>query len=49
MNAKVIALSHMHVSVAYRSHIHENLDTPRSEAYFVQAMYAPRTCDVPVA
>ena len=44
----VIALSHIHVHVpaAYRSRIYDNLDTPRSEAYFVQATYAPRTCDV---
>ena len=34
-------------SAAYRSRIYENRDTPRSEAYFVQATYVPRTCDVP--
>ena len=41
------ALSHIHVSAAYRSRIYENLYTPRSEEYFVQATYVPRTCDVP--
>ena len=41
-------LSHTHVSAAYRSRIYENCDTPRSEAYFVQATCVPRTCDVPV-
>ena len=40
-------LSHIHVSAAYRSRIYENFDTPRSETYFVQATYEPRTCDVP--
>ena len=40
-------MSHIHVSAAYRSHIYENCDTPRSETYFVQATYVPRTCDVP--
>ena len=40
-------LSHTHVSAAYRSRIYENCDTPRSEAYFVQATCVPRTCDVP--
>ena len=40
-------LSHIHVSAAYRSRIYENCDTPRSETYFVQATYVPRTCDVP--
>ena len=40
-------LSHIHVSAAYRSRICENCDTPRSETYFVQATYVPRTCDVP--
>ena len=44
----LIALSHIHVSAAYRSCIYENFDMPRSEAYFVQATYVPRTCDVPV-
>ena len=44
----VIALSHIHVSAAYRSHIYENVDTPRSEPYFARrGTYAPRTCDVP--
>ena len=46
---KIIALSHIHVSAAYRSRIDENYDTLRSEAYFVQATYVPRKCDVPVA
>ena len=36
---------HVHVSAAYRSRIFENFDTPRSEAYFVQATYVPRTYD----
>ena len=45
----LIALLHIHVSAAYRSRIYENFDTPRSEAYFVQAMYVPRTCDVPAS
>ena len=45
---RIIALSHIHVSAAYRSHIDENYDTPRCEAYFVPATYVPRTCDVPV-
>ena len=40
-------LSHIHVSAAYRSRIYENCDTPRSETYFVQSTYVPRTCDVP--
>ena len=44
---KLKPLSHIHVSAAYRSRIYENCDTPRSEAYFVQATYVPRTCDVP--
>ena len=37
--------SHIYVPAAYRSRIYENFDTPRSEAYFVQAtyMYVPRT------
>ena len=26
--------------------MNENFDTPRSEAYFVQSTYEPRTCDV---
>ena len=39
----VIALSHIYVPAAYRSCIYENFDTPRSEAYFVQATYVPRT------
>ena len=42
-----LALSHIHVSAAYRSRIYENFDTPRSEAYFVRATYVPHTCDVP--
>ena len=33
----VKALSHIYVSAAYRSHIYENFDTPRSDAYFVEA------------
>ena len=41
------SLSHIHVSAAYRSRIYENFDTPRSDAYFVQATCGPRTCDVP--
>ena len=44
----IIALSHIHVSVAYRSRIYENFNTPRSETYFVHSTYVPRTCDVPV-
>ena len=43
----LIALSHIHVSAAYRSRIYENFDTPRSEPYFVRATYLARTCDVP--
>ena len=39
----VIALSHIYAPAAYRSCIYENFDTPRSEAYFVQATYVPRT------
>ena len=39
----VIALSHIYVPAAYRSCIYENFDTPRFEAYFVQATYVPRT------
>ena len=35
----VIALSHIYVPAAYRSRIYENFDTPRSEAYCVQATY----------
>ena len=42
-----IALSHIHVSAAYRSRIYENVDTPRSELYFARETYVPRTCDVP--
>ena len=48
MHRDVIALSHIHVSAAYRSRIYESFDTPRSEPYFVRATYVPRTCDVPV-
>ena len=43
----LIALSHIHVSAAYRSRIYENDDTPRSEPYFARETYVPRTCDVP--
>ena len=43
----VIALSHIHVSAAYRSRIYVNVDTPRSEPYFARETYVPRTCDVP--
>ena len=43
----IIALSHIHVSAAYRSRIYENVDTPRSESYFARETYVPRTCDVP--
>ena len=43
----VIALSHIHVSAAYRSRIYENVNTPRSEPYFARATYVPRMCDVP--
>ena len=43
----LIALSHIHVSAAYRSRIYENVNTPRSEPYFAQETYVPRTCDVP--
>ena len=43
----IIALSHIQISAVYRSRIYENLDTPKSEPYFVQATYVPRTCDVP--
>ena len=43
----LIALSHIHVSAAYRSRIHENVDMPRSEPYFARETYVPRTCDVP--
>ena len=42
----LIALPHIHVSAAYRSHIYENFDTPRSEPYFARATYVPRTRDV---
>ena len=41
------ALSHIHVSAAYRSRIYENFDTPMSEPYFARATYVLRTCDVP--
>ena len=44
---RLIALSHIHVSAAYRSRIYENVDTPRSEPYFARETYVPRTCDVP--
>ena len=44
---ELIALSHIRVSAAYRSHIYKNFDTPRSEPYFARATYVPRTCDVP--
>ena len=46
----VIALSHIYVPAAYRSRIYENFDTPRSEAYFVQATYgvSRRMCYVRV-
>ena len=43
----IIALSHIHVSAAYRSRIYENVDTPRSEPYFARETYVPRMCDVP--
>ena len=43
---RLIALSHIHVSAAYRSRIYENVDTPRSEPYFARETYVPRTCDV---
>ena len=43
----LIALSHIHVSAAYRSRIYENVDTPRSEPYFARETYVHRTCDVP--
>ena len=46
-NILCIPLLHLHVSASYRSRISENFDTPRSEEYFVQATYVPRTCDVP--
>ena len=46
-NKCLIALSHIHVSAAYRSRIYENVDTPRSEPYFARETYVPRTCDVP--
>ena len=35
----LIALSHIHVSAAYRSRIYENVDTPRSEPYFARETY----------
>ena len=47
LSAHIIALSHIHVSAAYRSRIYQNIDTPRSEPYFARATYVPRTCDVP--
>ena len=47
IDVSFIALSHIHVSAAYRSRIYENVDTPRSEPYFARATYVPRTCDVP--
>ena len=43
---KVIAMSHVHVSAAYRSRIYDNFDTPRSEMHFARATHVPRTCDV---
>ena len=43
----LIALSHIHVSAGYRSHIYEHFDTLRSEPNFVRATYAPCTYDVP--
>ena len=43
----LLALSHIHVSAAYRSRIYENFDTPRSEPYGARATYVPRSCDVP--
>ena len=42
----LIALSHIHVSAAYRSRIYEIFDTTRSEPYFVRATYVARTSDV---
>ena len=42
-----IALSHIHVSAAYRSRIYKNVDTPRYEPYFARETYVPRKCDVP--
>ena len=48
MDIRVLtALSHIHVSAAYRSRIYENVDTPRSEPYFARETYVPRMCDVP--
>ena len=47
LKLQLIALSHIHVSAAYRSRIYENVDTPRSEPYFARETYVPRTCDVP--
>ena len=38
----VIALSHIHVSAAYRSRIYENVDTPRSEPYCAREAYHVR-------
>ena len=43
----VIALSHIHVSAAYRSRIYENVDTPRSEPYFARETYVPRPVAYP--
>ena len=45
----LIALSHIHVSAAHRWRIYENVETPGSEAYFVQARYVSCSCYVPVA
>ena len=42
----LIAPSRIHVPAAYRLRIYKNVNTKRSEAYFVQATYVPRTCDV---
>ena len=36
-----VALSHIHVSAAYRSRIFDKFDTPRSEANFAEATYVP--------
>ena len=38
----LIALSHIHVSAAYRSRMYEIFDTTRSEPYFVRATYVAR-------
>ena len=43
----LIALSHIHVSAGYRSHIYENFDTLRPEPNFVRATYVPCMYDVP--